>query len=110
MLKAIADEKLIILGQGELNDDLRSLANELGLCDNVIFLGFKANPFKYMKRADMLVLSSLREAFGNVLVEAMACEIPVISTDCRSGPREIIAPNTDVKQSTQEIEYGKYGV
>ncbi|OGZ62602.1 MAG: hypothetical protein A2639_02565 [Candidatus Staskawiczbacteria bacterium RIFCSPHIGHO2_01_FULL_34_27] len=82
--------RLAILGEGKDRGKLEKLAEELGISDKVVFLGFQINPFKYMKRATVFVLSSLHEGFGNVLVEAMACGTPVISTDCKSGPSEII--------------------
>src|SRR3989338_6549087 len=82
--------RLAILGEGKDRGKLEKLAEELGISDKVVFLGFQINPFKYMKRATVFVLSSLHEGFGNVLVEAMACGTPVISTNCKSGPSEII--------------------
>ena len=82
--------RLVILGEGKDRRQLEKLAQILGISENVAFIGFQINPFKYMKRARVFVLSSLHEGFGNVLVEAMACGTPVISTDCKSGPGEII--------------------
>ncbi len=86
----IRSARLLILGEGKLKNELLSLARELGITDNVRFLGFQVNPFMYMARAVALVLPSSWEGFGNVLIEAMASGIPVISTDCPSGPSEII--------------------
>ena len=81
---------LIILGQGALRDELISLGKSLGIQDNISFIGFQKNPFSWLKRSDLFILSSDWEGFGNVIIEAMACGIPVISTDCSSGPSEII--------------------
>ncbi|MFD1607118.1 glycosyltransferase [Oceanobacillus luteolus] len=85
--------KLIIVGRGEHEKELKVLSNELGLGNSVQFIGFKKNPYKYMKAADVFVLSSRWEGFGHVIVEAMSTGTPVISTDCNSGPREIIQEN-----------------
>jgi glycosyltransferase involved in cell wall biosynthesis len=82
--------RLVILGEGSQLRALQSLASELGIGDDVLFPGFVSNPFAYMARARAFVLSSAWEGFGNVLVEAMACGCPVISTDCPSGPAEIL--------------------
>ena len=84
------DVRLVILGEGPKRGDLDGLATELGVSDIVDMPGFVDNPFAYMKRADVFVLSSEWEGFGNVLVEAMACGTPVVSTDCPSGPSEIL--------------------
>lgn len=83
--------QLVVLGEGPLAGPLRARATALGLEGRVRWLGFRRNPFAYMARARALVLSSDHEAFANVLVEAMACGTPVISTDCPFGPREILA-------------------
>src|SRR3989344_5122232 len=82
--------RLVILGDGKDRKKLEKLIQKLGISENVALLGFQKNPFKYMKNASVFVLSSMHEGFGNVLVEAMACGTPVISTDCKSGPGEII--------------------
>jgi glycosyltransferase involved in cell wall biosynthesis len=66
------------------------MTKSLGIETEVIFLGFQKNPFKYMARSSLFVLSSLYEGFPNVILEAMALGLPVISTDCPSGPAEII--------------------
>lgn len=84
------DTRLVVLGEGPKRDDLRRLGSELGVSDAVDMPGFVDNPFAYMRRADAFVLSSAWEGFGNVLVEAMACGTPVVSTDCPSGPSEIL--------------------
>lgn len=97
LLKAVAmaseeipDIRLIILGDGELRDMLSSYANELGIAGKVDFVGFQKNPFTFMARADVFILSSLWEGFGVVLIEAMACGTAVVSTRCPSGPDETI--------------------
>jgi len=82
--------RLVILGEGEERPKLEALVRELGLEEEVALPGFVDNPFKYMKRAGVFVLSSQWEGFGNVLVEAMACGTPVVSTACPSGPEEIL--------------------
>jgi glycosyltransferase involved in cell wall biosynthesis len=81
---------LWIVGEGEQRAELERKAERLGLKDCVRLLGFRENPYRYMAAADVFVLSSLFEGFGNVIVEAMACGAPVVATDCPYGPREII--------------------
>ncbi|WP_372923147.1 glycosyltransferase, partial [Roseovarius sp.] len=71
-------------------DALLSLAQELGVADRVILAGFHPDPTPFYKTADLFVLSSDYEGFGNVIVEALACGTPVVSTDCPSGPGEIL--------------------
>ncbi|SDI42131.1 glycosyltransferase [Natribacillus halophilus] len=84
------NSRLIILGKGPKEEELKKQSNDLGIGEKVVFLGFKNNPYKYMRLADAFVLSSKWEGFGHVIVEAMATGTSVISTDCESGPREII--------------------
>ncbi|MGH8476452.1 MAG: glycosyltransferase [Methylococcales bacterium] len=82
--------KLVLVGDGELREDICQIAAELGVANDLILTGFRDNPFPYMAKADVFVLSSFFEGFGNVIVEAMALGVPVVATDCPSGPREII--------------------
>ena len=82
--------RLLILGEGEKRPSLEMLAAELGISQDVSLPGFEENPYKYMSRASLFVLSSAWEGFGNVLVEALAAGAPVLATDCNNGPREIL--------------------
>jgi len=119
----IPDIKLVILGDGELKDKLIPLSEELGLKTytiwsgaqlddsyDVYFLGFQKNPFKFVKQAKLFIMTSLWEGFGNTIVEAMACGTPVISTNCKSGPGEIIYPELDKKNELNEPCYDGMGV
>ena len=115
LLKAFSlldgDNNLIILGSGEKEVELKELAIKYNIYNKVFFLGFQKNPFKFLYQSDIFVLSSLWEGFGNVIVEAMRCNLPIISTDCPSGPREIIAPNSDVTQKLKDaIDISEYGI
>ncbi|WP_350656274.1 glycosyltransferase [Psychrobacter sp. S1-30-MNA-CIBAN-0213] len=94
LLKAYAESSrlypLALLGQGQLLDQTKELAESLGIADRVVFLGFDKNPYPFMKHAKGLVLSSHFEGFGRVIVESLALKTPVVSTDCPSGPNELL--------------------
>ncbi len=85
-----APYRLEILGEGPERGRLEALCGRIGLADAVSLPGFVKNPFPRIRAASVLAVSSDREGFGNVLVEAMALGTPVVSTDCPHGPREIL--------------------
>ena len=86
--------RLFILGQGDQELQLRQQIASLGLSDAVRLCGFQRNPWKYIARADVFALTSRYEGFGNVLIEAMACGVPVVVTSS-PGPLEIVRDNVD---------------
>lgn len=103
--------RLFFLGNRFLEQYLQSKVKEMQLESQIIFLGFDTNPFKYFSKSDCFVLSSDFEGFPNALVEAMTCGLSIISTDCRSGPREILAPGTDAEVNVKDhIEIAEYGI
>jgi len=84
------DSRLLILGEGNQRAEIQELINELNIKKDVDLPGFVENPYKYMRKSSVFVLSSRWEGFGNVIVEAMATGTPVVSTNCPSGPSEIL--------------------
>lgn len=82
--------KLVLVGDGIRRQELGQLAFELGISDNIVFTGFQKNPFPYLKGAEFMLMASKNEGFPNVILESFACGTPVVSYDCKSGPKEII--------------------
>jgi len=96
-IRAEHPAKLVILGEGEERYSLETLIQELGVGEDISLPGFVDNPFKYLARASVFVLSSRLEGLPNALIQALAIGTPVVSTDCASGPREI-------------LDSGRYGI
>lgn len=82
--------RAIIVGQGSERDELEQLTRDLGISEKVSFAGYVDNPYGYMAGASVLAMSSVHEGLPTVLIEALACGCPVVSTDCPSGPYEIL--------------------
>ncbi len=108
--KKYSNAKLLILGTGCFEKELKKLSKDLGINKNVEFLGFQNNPYVFLAKSNVFILTSLHEGLGNVILEAMACGIPVISTDCYAGPREILSPDSDCTKKASCVEYQEYGV
>jgi len=89
-VRAQRQARLLLLGEGEMRGKLEALARELGIDRDVSLSGFTNNPFAYMARAAVFVLSSAYEGLPGVLIQALACGCPVVSTDCPSGAAEIL--------------------
>ena len=105
------DIQLLLIGKGPRYDEIRELVNSLGLENDILFLGHQRNPFKYLGQSDCFVFVSNFEGQGQVMMEAMACGLPVISTDCKTGPRHVLAPGTtSTFHQGQNVENGRYGV
>lgn len=104
--------KLVILGQDYQNNKQKilELAEGLKISDKIIYEGYQKNPFKYFSKSFMYVLSSTSEGFPNSLVEAMNCNIPIVASDCNSGPREILNPFISKPSTGENIELGEYGI
>ena len=90
VLKIHADATLTIVGGGPLSEELIALTTKLNVNNSVYFEGFSDNPMHYYQSSDVFVMSSSWEGFGNTVVEALACGLPVISSNCRFGPSEIL--------------------
>ena len=110
MNRRYKNARLIHIGGGDPQPYIR-LARQLGVEERVDFLGGKTNPFPYLAGADLYVLSSVSEGFPNAMVEAMAAGLPVVATDCKSGPREILHEDIyDPVFERKEIVYADYGI
>lgn len=110
VVKTVSKAKLLIIGDGMLKNKILVTIKKWGMTQQVLLVGDQDNPFKYISRSHMYLLTSVREGFPNALVEAMACGIPVICNDCLSGPREILYENVDFGHQVEHIEYADYGI
>lgn len=102
--------ELMLIGRGENEKYLKDMTSKYNLNGKVKFIGYDTNPFKYLKSSDIYVMSSVREGLPNALIEAMACGLSVIATDCSSGPREILAPKSNFLKKTEIVEKAEFGI
>lgn len=100
--------QLIILGEGEQEQELKEICEKYAISERVFFLGFTQNPYAYFSKSSVFVFGSNLEALPTVLIEALACNLPIISTDCPSGPSEILCD--DNAFFADGIKYAKYGL
>ena len=103
--------KLLHIGPDyrEHGKNTEKLIRDLGLEEDVVLLGFQENPYKYCAKSKAFVLSSVSEGFPNALVEAMACGIPVIAADCKTGPREILM-NVSDREVIDSFQFADHGI
>ena len=109
VLKGEKDAKLLIVGDGSF-EEYKKLAKELGIEENVCFTGLKKNPFPYIAEAHIYVLTSYNEGFPNALVEAMTLGVPVIATNCLTGPAEILLQEYTGQPEIEESIMAEYGI
>jgi len=120
--KHIPNSAFVFLGKGSLKKDLIKMAKYMNLkvCDmsapgeyqenfDVYLLGFQENPYKFISKAKLFLLTSFYEGLPCVVLEAMICKTPVLCSDCSAGPREILAPNTPFLKKTDVVEKTEYG-
>ncbi|CAN5190190.1 N-acetylgalactosamine-N,N'-diacetylbacillosaminyl-diphospho-undecaprenol 4-alpha-N-acetylgalactosaminyltransferase [soil metagenome] len=116
LIKAIAILKdtncrVQIIGKGELKEYLEKYIASIGMQERIALIDHTTNPFNYLTMADCFVLTSNFEGFPNVVLEALACNLPVISTDCKGGIRELLTPSISLDTpTTTGIMYGEYGL
>ena len=102
--------KVLVIGQGPQEEYIKAMAKKLDIADKIIFLGYRQNVVKYVARSQCHLLTSDAEGFPNALLEALACGTPVISTDCPTGPRELLSGTFLQNNQTNGVEKSDYGL
>lgn len=112
----IPEARLILLGAGTF-DKYKKLAEDLGILDAVCFAGMQTEPYKYLKKGEVYLLTSRNEGFPNALVEGMALGLAAVSVDCMTGPAEILLESGDTslfdeqkRNKKTQVIYGEYGI
>lgn len=98
--------RLYIFGEGELRASLEQQIKKHNIQNRVFIMGFEKNPFQYLKSADFFIFGSNHEGFPNVLLEAMCCGLPILTTNCKSGPDEIMKLQVEKSNEIMITEYG----
>lgn len=109
MKKEISGAKLMIIGEGSFTE-YKKLAEDLGIADSVWFTGVKKNPFAYLQKASLFIMTSIMEGFPNALVEAMAVGVAVMSVNCKTGPSEILSEHYETVTDNKRVYRSEYGV
>lgn len=107
--KELPDARLMIIGEGEYVE-YRKLAADLGIDEDILFTGVQKNPFALLAKADVYALTSETEGFPNALIEAMACGLPCVSVNCKTGPAEILNEDFEKCSRQDQVYEGDYGV
>lgn len=107
--KELPDARLMIIGEGEYTE-YRKLAEDLGIEKDILFTGVQKNPFALLAKADVYALTSETEGFPNALIEAMACGLPCVSVNCKTGPAEILNEDFEKCSRQDQVYQGDYGI
>ena len=103
--------KLFIIGEGPQKKELENIISNLNMQNDIFLLGFQSNPFKFLRHADCFVFNSISEGFGLAIAEALALQLPIISSDCNFGPREILCNNSEeTNGDANSIKKCPYGI
>jgi len=106
----VDDAGLLIVGDGELFGELKQFVCFSKFKEDILLVGYQKNPYKYMKKCDVFALSSINEGFPNVIIEAMGNGLPVVSSNCESGPNEILYKDYISDREVYDINFADYGI
>lgn len=111
VIRQFPDAFLVIIGKGSMENELKNMAEKYGIAEQVYFVGYSDNPYKYVSRAEFFVLPSMYEGFPNALAEAVCLGKACIATDFRTGAREILAPQMNLSgEKLEQITEAEYGI